>query len=42
MQKDIRALWVLMKREFRILSGRWLYWFVMVVAPMFCFLLWIY
>lgn len=38
MQKDIRALWVLMKREFRILSGRWLYWFVMVVAPMFCFL----
>ena len=38
MCENIRALGVLMKREVRMLAERRIYWFVMVFAPLFCFL----
>ena len=38
MRENIRALGVLMKREVRMLAERRIYWFVMIFAPLFCFL----
>ena len=38
MRENIRALGVLMKREIRMLAGHRIYWFVMIFAPLFCFL----
>ena len=35
---DIRAIGSLMKREMGILAGDRMYWFMMLVAPVFCFL----
>lgn len=34
----VNTLWVLIKREFRRLASRRIYWFVMILAPAFCFL----
>ena len=34
----VNTLWVLIKREFRRLASRRMYWFVMILAPAFCFL----
>lgn len=36
--KVINLLWVLMKREFRNLASRRIYWFIMILAPAFCFI----
>ncbi len=38
MRENIRAMGVLMKREIRMLATHRIYWFVMVFAPLFCFL----
>lgn len=35
--ENLRSLWILMKREFRRLASRRLYWFIMLLAPAFCF-----
>ncbi len=35
---NLNALFVLMKREFRRLASRHIYWFIMVLAPAFCFI----
>lgn len=35
---NLSALFVLMKREFRRLASRRIYWFIMVLAPAFCFI----
>lgn len=35
---DIRAIGSLMRREMGILAGDRMYWFMMLVAPVFCFL----
>ena len=37
-REDIRAVGLLMKREAGILAGDRMYWFMMLVAPVFCFL----
>lgn len=38
LKADIRAIGVLMKRELQILAGGRIYWFMMFVGPLFCFL----
>ena len=38
MRENIRALGVLMKREIRMLAEHRIYWFVIIFAPVFCFL----
>lgn len=35
---NLNTLFVLMKREFRRLASRRIYWFIMVLAPAFCFI----
>lgn len=37
LSENISALWGLMKREFRRLASRRIYWFIMLLAPAFCF-----
>lgn len=37
-KESLQALRALMKREIRILAGRRIYWFILIFAPLFCFL----
>lgn len=38
LKENGKAFLALMKREIRILAGRRIYWFILIFAPLFCFL----